>query len=226
MRWLGVALLCGLWATTAQAVPKVPAKVLMSPNGRAVVEIELEKEKPAAWRSAFADEDCFVDELRPLRPNTIRLIVLPSKAGIYRVILWDGVKVEDSVVLVIDATGGKPVPPTPDPVVPKPDGKLGLIKASREGLAKVNPKAGDVEKLITAQRSVRSAVAAGGLVTPADILKGWRDANNAAVDATVWQKWGVDVSGLLQKLYTDGKLKDKSDWALALEEITQGLEGN
>jgi hypothetical protein len=118
MRWLGVALLCGLWATTAQAVPKVPAKVLMSPNGRAVVEIQLEKDKPAAWRSAFADEDCFVDELRPLQPNTIRLIVLPSKAGIYRVILWDGVKVEDSVVLVIDATGGKPVPPTPDPVNP------------------------------------------------------------------------------------------------------------
>jgi hypothetical protein len=56
MRWLGVALLCGLWATTAQAVPKVPAKVLMSPNGRAVVEIQLEKDKPAAIGSPAAFE--------------------------------------------------------------------------------------------------------------------------------------------------------------------------
>lgn len=132
MRWLLVPILTLLTVVGATAAPKVPAKVLTQPGGRAVVEIELDKDKPAAWRAAFNDEDCFVDELKGLRPNTIRLIVLPTKAGVYRVILWDGVKVEDSSVLVIDATGGKPVPPTPDPqpvdpVVPVADQKLFVV---------------------------------------------------------------------------------------------------
>jgi hypothetical protein len=141
MRWLCIPALL-LWSGAAEATPKVPAKVLTAPGGRAVVEIQLDKDKLAAWRSAFADEDCFVDELRSLQKDTLRLIILPTKAGVYRIVLWDGPKVEDSAVLVIDATGGKPVPPpdpqpepTPDP--PVKDRKLFvvLIEESADAVA-------------------------------------------------------------------------------------------
>jgi hypothetical protein len=119
----------------------------------------------------------------------------------------------------------KPKPePEPDPK-PKPDGALGLIKASREGAAKVvsTGKAAESKALATAQRGVASAVAAGGLTKPADILKAWRDANNAAVPAAAWKPWGEAVSGELSKLYAGGKLPDAKAWAAAFEEIAEGL---
>jgi len=117
------ALLLFCAAGSAQP-PKVPGKVLAGPGGRAVVEIEIPAGKTVAWKAAFADEDCFLDELKPLRADTVRLIVLPSKAGVYRVVLWSGLAAGDSAVLVIDATDGKaPEPkPKPDPE-PEPEPK-------------------------------------------------------------------------------------------------------
>lgn len=125
----------------------------------------------------------------------------------------------DFVVLV--GTNPKPV----DPVVPvNPDQptKFGLKKVSKEKVpSAAKPEA--KKALAQAQRSIASAVAAGGLTEPADILAEWRKANNAAVVAEDWKQWGSAVSGALQKLFADGKLKDKADWAAAFNEIADGL---
>jgi hypothetical protein len=154
-------------------------------------------------------------------------VVERVKAGDVELLLVPAGKVERRVV----GDGDSPVPPPkpkpepePDPK-PKPDGALGLIKASREGAAKVvsTGKAAESKALATAQRGVASAVAAGGLTKPADILKAWRDANNAAVPAAAWKPWGEAVSGELSKLYAGGKLPDAKAWAAAFEEIAEGL---
>jgi hypothetical protein len=122
-----------------------------------------------------------------------------------------------------------PVPPKPvDPVEPKlPEGELGLIKASRDGLAKVvsEKKAEEAKALATAQRSLASVIAAGGLLKPNDILLNWRDGNNRAVPAAVWKPWGEVVGAKLEAAYKAGKLPDGKAWAAAFEEIATGLGG-
>ena len=158
-----------------------------------------------------------------------RYLVVPTKgekSGRYRFVAVGASKEGEQVrVDFVVVVGNQPLPP--EPPTPQPDGKLGLIKTSREGVLKVSTAtAADRKKLASAQRSVASAVAAGGVIQPADILKVWRDGNNAAVNSVEWQKWGVDVSTSLQKLYADGKLKSKDDWSAAFEEIALGLEGN
>ncbi|HVL13927.1 MAG TPA: hypothetical protein VM529_15265 [Gemmata sp.] len=154
-------------------------------------------------------------------------IVERVKAGEVELLLVPAGKVTRRTV----GDDSDPIPPPkpkPDPEPkpePKPDGALGLIKASREGAAKVVSagKSAEAKALATAQRGVASAVAAGGLAKPADILKAWRDANNAAVPAAAWKPWGEAVSVELSKLYAAGKLPDAKAWAAALEEIAEGL---
>ena len=153
-------------------------------------------------------------------------IVERIAAGDVELLLVPAGKVERRVVG--DDEPAPPPKPKPDPEPkpePKPDGALGLIKASREGAAKVDSagKAAESKALATAQRGVASAVAAGGLTKPADILKAWRDANNAAVPAAAWKPWGEAVSGELSKLYAAGKLPDPAAWRKAFEEIAEGL---
>lgn len=123
-------------------------------------------------------------------------------------------------------------PPEPDPDVPvKPDGKLGLRKASRLGVAAVTvpDKKTGAAKLAAQARSVASAVAAGayqdkGEFSGALALADWRARNREAVTPGDWTAWMNAVSPVFEKLFRDGKLADKADWALAFTEISQGLE--
>jgi len=110
------------------------------------------------------------------------------------------------------------------PPPPLPDGEFGLIKASREGLAKVTDKAAAL-KLAAVQRSHASACAAGAFPDFAAALEGWRAANKGAVDAATWAPWGVAVSTQLKAAYTGNKLPTKTQWAAAFSEIADGLEG-
>lgn len=127
-----------------------------------------------------------------------------------------------------------PTPPIPPNPPPKPiDGELGLIKVSREGLAKTLDPVHRTE-LAKAQRAHASAVAAGAFKDVASILAGWRKANNEAVDPVPpggtnntekWRAWATDVSTKLATLYTEGKLKTNANWAAAFNEIADGLAG-
>lgn len=158
-------------------------------------------------------------------PDTPSVAVWAVNSGTATVAAW-GVKDSRPVKLAtfrVEAGQGPRPPPKPDPI----DGALGLIKASREGLAKVavSTKAADAVKLAKAQRGIASAIAAGGVSQPAAILAAWRDANRATVDGAAWKPWGEVVSAALSKLYADGKLPDKSAWVAAFTEIADGLEG-
>lgn len=141
--------------------------------------------------------------------------------------------------VVIGAPGPPtPVPPGPGPTPPQPDGQLGLIKASRDGLAKINltapNKVSQAAKLAAAQRSIASAIAAGAYsaqaaqgkeALAAAILADLRGAQNAAVSAADWQNWASVVSSQVQALYQGGRLASTADWRVALEEVARGLEG-
>jgi hypothetical protein len=158
-------------------------------------------------------------------------LVRPYRPGKFRVTLWsEGDKRGVYSTLVLEASGAVPPGPTPPdpptPPTPKPDGALGLVKASRDGLAAVagqwRPQA---TALANAQRSTASALAAGGIPDdPAKILAAWRSANNATVDPKGWEPWGKTVSARLSELYAGGKLPTKSEWAAAFREVAEGLE--
>lgn len=123
-------------------------------------------------------------------------------------------------------TGGVTPPVPPKPPEPLPDGKLGLVKASRDGAAKVTSAPEKKVALAKAQRSHASAVAAGAFGNDAaKILAGWRDANRVAVDSAEWAEWGKAVSSRLAELHAAGKFTAAADWAAAFAEVAQGLEG-
>jgi hypothetical protein len=124
-------------------------------------------------------------------------------------------------------TPPEPKPPEPKPPVPLPDGDMGLIKASRDGLARVANPGPTAAALARANRAHASAVAAGAYPTAAAILDGWRGANNDAVkpNAAAWKPWADAVSARVAVVYGAGKIKSNADWAAAFSEIADGLEG-
>lgn len=107
-----VASLAVLLASVASAfcaAPKVPGIVLATTGKPTVVEIESPAAGVAvAWREAFHADSCFVGEMKPLRADTIRLLFIPHKPGLYSVVAWAGKEREDSALLVLDATGSPP----------------------------------------------------------------------------------------------------------------------
>lgn len=173
-------------------------------------------------------------EKRYLEVNGGRQLVFASGTpGQYRFYLVaagvDGDRVLlDRAVHVVTVRGSSPVPPGPTPgptpPTPQPDGVLGLVKASREGLSRVSDPSGRTA-LASAQRAHASAVAAGAFQDAGAILNGWRTANRMAVDSATWTPWGQAVSTALQALYAGGRLRSNSEWAAAFDEVAQGLGG-
>jgi hypothetical protein len=208
-----------LAVSTAWAAPtiEIPAEVKAEPGSWVVVS-----PKTDAASVVYVGLDGLAafpsSELKDPR----KLVVNPSKAGRFRFVAVGTLKDEQATAAFTIVVGdAPPVPPGPGPVLP--DGAMGLRKASRDGAAKVGDKTG-AKKLATAQRSVASAVMAGGLTTPADILAAWREANRAAVDGVAWKPWADGVTPMLSKLYADGKLADKTAWSAAFTELATGLE--
>lgn len=117
---------------------------------------------------------------------------------------------------------GAPTPPAPPPT-PLPDGVLGLAKISRDAAKFVN-RPTDAKALANAQRSIASAIRAGGLTQPTAALNAWREANRAAVDVGYWLEWGKAVTKALAILQEAGKLPWPDTFADAFEEIATGLE--
>jgi hypothetical protein len=146
-----------------------------------------------------------------------------------------------TVYFTVTVLGTGPPTPPPDPDVPtpptpQPDGALGLIKASRDGMAKV-PAASRAKAaaLANAQRSIKSALAAGAYAAQAQqgaealaaaVLRDVRAAGNAAVAGADWSAWTANCAPVLNALYVAGRLKTVKDWENALEEIAIGLTGS
>jgi hypothetical protein len=200
-------------------------------------EVEYAGDKPPTMVPAFDAGDMFYDMMMPLRKNTIRVQVRPKKPGAYRFVFYNA---DGHCVTTVQSQGDVPPNPNPgpnpnpnpnpNPPAP-PDGALGLIKVSRDGVAAValaaDAKATQAAALGKSARSLASAVAAGGYASMAQVMAGWRDGNNAAVPggSAAWAPWGAAVSAAVEKLYRDGKMADKAAWAAAFYEIATGLDG-
>lgn len=128
--------------------------------------------------------------------------------------------------VTIEGVAPVPPPPGPTPVPPGPDGRLGLIKVSRDGIAKVSSTTRDTDakNLAEVYRSIASAVAAGGIPVNLNmILAEVRIKAGTAVDAATWKPWGDAISSKLIELHNGKKLATKSDIVDALNEIAEGL---
>ena len=154
----------------------------------------------------------------------VELLIIPAKGKVLRRTL----DVE---------TGVSPIPPVPGPPTPLPDGKLGLIKVSRDGLALVKePTKLNTAKLVASgTRGLASAVAAGGTVDPSlstanakKVLDEWALTVKAGLsqgksDEADWMNWSTPIGKAFFTVYSSGKLKTKADWVAALNEIADGL---
>ncbi len=122
-----------------------------------------------------------------------------------------------------------PVPPGPGPDFP--DGKFKLAAVSYR-LAMmhvpVTNRLKGAQAIATSTNAIASAIAAGTLTDPADILKKLKEANNAGlnrvgVSPSEWDNFGNAMQGELLKLYKDKKLNVASDYGTAFREIAEGL---
>lgn len=168
-------------------------------------------------------------------PKVVVIRAIGYKEGVYQIkaVTCKGSKLSEFAVCTVVVGSPKPpdptpVPPTPTPV--PPDGEYGLVKASRDGYAKVTADRHLVDLLAAAQRAHASAVAAGAFKDAAAILDGWRAANNQAVSSSPtgkasWTAWGNVVSPRLQELYNAKKLTTNAEWAAAFREVATGLDG-
>ncbi len=118
-----------------------------------------------------------------------------------------------------------PTPPTPD----DSDGKLGLKKASREGMRLVMSldRTGQAKKLANAQRVHASKVAAGVYSDKAKILEAWRTINKETLttaEQQVWSPWAAMVKLKVEEVDKTNKLSGNEDWSDVFKEIADGLE--
>ncbi len=161
----------------------------------------------------------------------VDVIIVPAGAKSEEEIVWRALQVDNG-------TKPKPVDPVVPPA-PKPDGKFGLSKASRDGAAGVTSpaKADEAAALASGNRGLASAIAAGGVeFTPGKILDAWREANRTALDKggedlaasvaarAAWKPWADTTSAGLSAAYNAGKLATKQDWVDAFNAIADGLK--
>lgn len=132
-----------------------------------------------------------------------------------------------------------PVGPAPTPVPPAPvpvpeDGRLGMVKVSRDGYAQVMRSEGRAS--VKANAETFASQIAAGAYRPHEsdaqvrlLFKDWADSNAKilASDVTLydaWLKWADPVGKGMYNLYTAKKLTTKQDWVDAFRETAQGLE--
>lgn len=226
MRKFAVALLllaAPLWA--APPAVEVPATVKVN-SGEWVIIVA----KTDAKSVKFVPLTPGLKQFPPQLVSDPKTFAAQAPDGVYRLLVYSGNADGPSDPVYSVITIGSAGPPPIDPS--RPEGALGLVKVSRDAMAKVNvpDRAGEARKLAAGYR--RTAVT---LPTPAEegplalanaVAAACRTANNAAgVTAEAWKPWGQTVADALTVLYNAGRLKTPADWSAALVEIAQGLEG-
>jgi hypothetical protein len=208
-------------------VAQSDAEFVVRDHPKGVVKVTLEK-GPIRIRGKFAGGTGV--ETRSFDQPYVAFAEAVGKGRVELDFLPIGLKAEKDIrSAVLDVDGNTvPVPKPPDPPKPLPDGKLGLVKASRDGLARVagTNRDANAKSLAVAQRALAASVVSNRPTDPAKILSAWRDGNHAAVASPdAWKGWGEVVSAALAKLYADGKLPDAAAWSAAFVEVAEGLEG-
>lgn len=140
------------------------------------------------------------------------------------------------IYIDIKLDGSNPNPPNPPippgPVDPEfPDGKFKLAKVVYDLANSKVPQANRVKgahAMATATAGISSAIRAGALREPAEILTKLKDANNnalknAGVDVSDWDEFGLAFQDKLVELYRANKLKVASDYADVFDEVAIGL---
>lgn len=120
-----------------------------------------------------------------------------------------------------------PPGPTPPPT-PLPDGKFKLAAFAFNEAGKVQSanKSAAAKNLANSFRGIASAIAAGALSKPEEILAKTLTGNQTALggDRSAWSAWGVSLSKNLELLNADGRLRLPADYQTAWDEIATGLE--
>lgn len=125
-----------------------------------------------------------------------------------------------------------PVPPTPPPPTPEPlpHGKYDLARLARDW-AKLSVsldgsrRQASARSLAASFHSMASAIAAGTLTVPAEILAETKRSNQAALgaDTDAWRPWFALLAPKLEALNQSGSLKIADDYATAWRELAAGL---
>lgn len=120
-----------------------------------------------------------------------------------------------------------PVPPVPPGPAPLPDGKYRLAAQTLDWISTVpEAKRPLAKQLANSFRGIISAIAAGTITKPSDVLLQTRLSNNAALGeaADSWKPFGAKLQQALETLDQDGTLRTMEDYRTAWEEISIGLE--
>jgi len=132
---------------------------------------------------------------------------------------------------VIEVDGSTPPGPGPEPLppgpVPLPDGKYKLAAQAREWMSTVPDAHKPAAKaLANSFRGIASAIAAGTMKRPEDVLAATKASNNAALGSSMeaWKPWGAKLQTALEKADADGSLHTIDDYKVAWNEIATGLE--
>ena len=190
----------------AQAVPpKVPVALKLKVGDITSVEIQSEPGKETAWAAAFPPESVYLDEGKPARKDTVRLIVSPKVRGTYRVILWT-VGERDYSTLIIDVNGDGPNPPGPTPPIP-PDPTPDTIPIPLDGFrVLIVYEQKDLAKLPKEQVSILTSQTIRQYFN----LKCVKGADGKTPESRIWDK-DTDVSA------------DSEHWRKALARPRTGL---
>jgi hypothetical protein len=141
-------------------------------------------------------------------------------------------------IIVGESPGPKPPPnpnpnpPTPDPEPVFPDGQFHLSKLAWQWAnekVSANARGNGAKAIVQAMQSIVSAISAGAIARPADVLEKTHAANNAAlknagIDPAAWDAWGSELQKNLLQLYKDKKLNTVADYKAAWLEIISGLD--
>jgi hypothetical protein len=124
--------------------------------------------------------------------------------------------------VAIDVGPGAPLPPDPAP------GRFGLTKEVMEWVtSSVSTEDRSMSgELAKSFRTIQSAMAAGTLKQPAEILRETLQSNNRALGSRVegWRGWGSRLESRLSQLHAESKLRTVEDYREAWGEIAAGLE--
>lgn len=202
------------------------------PSGKLTVQREA---GPITIRSKFYGGNGKF-ESRKFTAPVVYVLSDPKVIDVEVVFVPKGVDSDDKIKqLTVGMTGPRPPPgPVPPDPAPKPNGDLGLRKASRDGAGLVTSpnKPAELKALAGANRSLASKIVAVQGFDPASYLDDWRKGNREAVGANeanpgntvAWSPWASATSSKLQALHAAGKVPTKQDWAKAFTEIADGLE--
>jgi hypothetical protein len=183
VRWLNAACVLLLFAAPLSAAPpKVSGPFKAAPGDVIEVEIEQDKAGKIGFHNPYDPSQVYVREAVPRREGTLCLIIQPKvqydsngqvdlakSQQMYRLTVWT-VNESTGATLVIDATGGAPVPPPkpkPDPVPPPADPLLTTLQAAY-GADTSATKAADKDALAAVYRATASAL--GDLKTAGDLF--------------------------------------------------------